>query len=723
MHGGEQAGHAGGGHSAEGQHDRLSVVVAVVIAFATLVAATAGYLQENASVAAGNARLAAEALSLEALASAQSSGTKAQVAFETYGRWVEQQTAAANALLAGLYAGDDEARSTALDLERERWLAVADATRRLTDIDLEGEFGPERDPTFPARYFAAAEQESLRLGALQDAADERATHDDERAATYTAALAILAVALYLFGLALAVSGAWLRQGFFVLGLVLLITGGGWTALTAGQPPLTTDDEAADAYARARVAYETAYDSAGYHAAEQLYDEAIRLRPTFARAYAERASSVILGATPQRSGLVSLVPTDALRRARADLEQARSLGLANAQTHASIGFYTFVEGLQSGDDGLIVVSADASRQAVALDPGQPVYRYNVGVALAALGRFDEARAAYDEAVARTLYVDDARSDLRAEPYIEEAWLGGALTDLELVARYRPALADPLRELKEQLVGRVASESLDQPAQSHASVGEVQVDVFPAEVQWQAPIEGYDAERDVVSTQWYQQDESGLGWAVLPEVSGTGAPRTGIDGRLFRLSPYLDAVYPPACLKPAAHRVELYINGRLAGQGEATAEFADYSAFVARELTFAFCRPADWQRRDDRLPGLIDGYQSPDGKRGAYVARWGLPGSLLSADDIVARWADLTTDSFSEWFPSPPSFSEDLGTSEAYFVGLADAAWRWYDYGSGYVRLAAGLTDDGAVLIGMVYGPYDWFDGSEPYRILDSMIHLE
>jgi tetratricopeptide (TPR) repeat protein len=722
MHEG-QAGDAGVNHSAEAHSDRLSIVVAVIIALATLVAAITGYLQENASVAASDTRSAAEAHSLAAFASAQSSASRAQVAYEAYGRWVEQQTAATSALLAGLYAGDDEARSRALDLERERWLTAAEATRRLTDIDLESEFGPERDPTFPARYFAAAEQESFRLGALQDAADERATQNDERAATYTAALAMLAVALYLFGLTLAVRAAWLRRGFFAVGLVLLMTGGGWAAATATLPPPASDDAAATAYARARVASNTAYDEAGYRAAEQLYDEAIRLRPTFARAYAERAGSIILGATPQRSGLISLVPTDALRRARVDLEQARSLGLANAQTHASLGFYAFVEGLQSDDDALLGQSAEFSRQAIARDPREPVYRYNLGVALAALSRFDEARAAYDEAVARTLYVDEARTELRAEPYGEEAWLGGALTDLELVVRYRPALADGLRELKEQLVGRIAGQSLDQPAPSPASVGEVEVNVFPAEVQWQAPIADYDPARDVVSTQWYQQDESGLGWAVLPEVSGVDAPATGTDGRLFRLAPYLDAVYPPSCLKPATYRVELYVNGRLAGQGEATAEFADYSAFMARELTFAFCRPAEWQRREDRLPGLIDGYRSADGERGAYVARWGLPGSLLQTEDIVSSWADLTIDSFTDWFPAEPSFSEDLGTSDAYFVGLADRTWRWYDYGTGYVRLAAGLTDDGAVLVGMVFGPYDWFDGSEPYRILDSMIHRE
>ena len=58
-----------------------------------------------------------------------------------------------------------------------------------------------------------------------------------------------------------------------------------------------------------------------------------------------------------------------------------------------------------------------------------------------------------------------------------------------------------------------------------------------------------------------------------------------------------------------------------------------------------------------------------------------------------------------------------------MGLAQPAWRWYDYGSGYVRVGAGVTADGAVLVGMVYGPYAWFDGEEPYRIVNSLIEVK
>ena len=58
-----------------------------------------------------------------------------------------------------------------------------------------------------------------------------------------------------------------------------------------------------------------------------------------------------------------------------------------------------------------------------------------------------------------------------------------------------------------------------------------------------------------------------------------------------------------------------------------------------------------------------------------------------------------------------------------MGLQQPAWRWYDYGSGYVRVGAGMTTDGAVLVGMVYGPYAWFDTDEPYQIIKSLIEVK
>jgi len=705
--------------------ERIAGIVAIVIAFATLIAATAGFLQANSSGAAGNLRDQAEQLSLQALSSSQSAQQNAQVNLENFQQYIDQRTRSGNALLASVYAGaaQNTAEQQALQRDSERWNTLAQSSLKLTNIDPGGDFGPDKDPTFPRRYFANATQDSLRLNALEDAADEQASAADQRAAAYTAIIATLAVSLYLFGLTLAVEGRRLRTGFLGTGLALLVVATAWMAVTVVSPASAPNDDAASEYAQARVAALTAVDSAGFANAEAHYAKAIAERPTFARAYSERAGVIVSGASPQRTGYVSLAPVDALQRARADLETARALGLQNAQTSGDLGFYTFAQGIQSNDQNLLSQSLAYTKQAISLDPGEPVYRYNLGVALTAIGRIDDARNAYNDAVMRTIYADDAQTQLRGDPDLEEAVMGGALTDLETVRKYRTDLDAQVQSLKEGIVGRVAAESPDATAQSPATFADLQLDTFPAEVQWQGNLAHYDPVRDTISAQWYHQDPQDLGWAVVPEISTATAPTKGTDGRYFVLAPYLSRVSPPQCLPSGQYKVEIYINDRRAAEGTAQSDFPDYQAFLARDLTSAVCRPPDWIRRTDGIPGLIDGFTSADGQYGVYLARYGIPGSLRQLPDLTASMEDLTIQSFASWFPSQPTYDSTTGTTTDYFEGLSNTAWRWYDYGTGKVRIAAGVTSDGAVAMGMVYGPKDWFNSATPTQILDSMIHAE
>ena len=714
-----------------GGRNRLSAAVAIIIAFATLVAAVAAFLQADAANLAGDRRGEAEQLSLQALASSQSSRETSQVELETFQQWVEERTNAGNALLASIYASNDPVRENSLQLEQERWETIAAATLKQSALDPESEFGPENDPTFPQRYFAAATEESTRLNALQDAANEEATKLDERAAGYTAILATLAVALYLFGLTLAVSNRGFQLGFLGVGLLLLSVAALWLVQTAFLPVSQTNDDAAAEYAKGRVAATTAFDQPGYKQAEDHYTRAIQLRPTYARAYVDRASAIFLGASPQRTGFASIAPPEALARATADLKSAVGLGMENASTLADLGFYTFAGGVQSVDLALINQSIDFTRRAILLDPTEPVYRFNLAVAMTAAGRFEEASGAYQDGVLSTIYVDATKSELRQEPFFEEQVLAGALTDLEIVRRYetdlervtgRVGFDDKIRGFKEQLVGRVTVEKPDPPVASPAVFANITLNVFPAELQWQGDVQNYDATRDTISAQWYHNDPEGHGWAVIPEVSRTSTPTADTNGRLFQRTAYTGNVTPADCLPPGSYRVELFVNGRLAAEAQSTPDFGDFDAFMARDLTAAFCRPYDWVRREDRLPGLIDGYQSPDGAYGAYLARYNLPGSLRNIDDVAAQMEDITIESFATWFPSTPTYDESYGTTDEYFMDLSPRAWRRYDYGTGSVRVGAGLTPDGAVIVGMVYGPYDWFNEPEPAQIIDSLIRV-
>jgi tetratricopeptide (TPR) repeat protein len=708
---------------ADRRGDRLSAAVALIIALTTVVVALVAYLQGASSTAANDRRLAAEQLSLQALASAQREQQAAQVNYATFARLVEQRTAAGNALLHSLYAEPGSAEEARLTREQARWERLAEATAGLTEIDLEAEFGPGHDPAFPARYFAAAAYESLRLNALQDAANEEAVRLDERAASFTAILAMLAVSLYLLGLTLAVDERWLKYGFLSVGVLLLSFSVGWSAAVMAEPVPVIDERAAEAYAHGRVALHTALDAEDYAEAVAHFDRALELRPGFARAYSDRADAIFLAATPQRTGFASIVPSDALRDARADLERARDLGLESAKSLGSLGFYAFLEGVQAGDRRLLEESIDYTRRAIARDPGEPVYRFNLAVALVAADRPEEARSAYSEALARALYLDDARREPRGEPWIEQDWLAGALTDLEIVLSHRPELAEVVLEMKQHIVGPISAGTLEPLASSPASISELSLTVFPAEAQWQARLEGYEPGRDVVTVQWYHHDADGLGWAVLPEISRTGTPLADTDGRHFQLHSYLAAVLPPACLPPGSYRGEVYLNGRLVGSGETVLPAGTEEAFVARDLTVAFCRPADWQPLEDALPGLIGGTTNPDGSSGAYAVRYAFPRRFEQLDSLSAEIMQITVESFADSFPGVPLHVEQAGTTSGYFMGLADTAWRWYDYGTGYVRAGAGLSEDGAVIVGLVFGPYAWFDGDEPYQLLSSFVAYE
>ena len=130
--------------------DRLSAVVAIVIAFTTLVAAVAGFLQADTAQAAGNRRDEAEQLALQALSSAQSSRENAQVELETFHLWVEQRTQAGNALLASLYSSSDPVRQNTLLLEQQRWETIAAATLKQSELDPNVRIRAGERPDLPA---------------------------------------------------------------------------------------------------------------------------------------------------------------------------------------------------------------------------------------------------------------------------------------------------------------------------------------------------------------------------------------------------------------------------------------------------------------------------------------------------------------------------------------------------------------------------------------------
>jgi tetratricopeptide (TPR) repeat protein len=700
---------------------RLSRVIAILIGITTLATAYMAFLQHEAAAANTDASLRAQRLGIQAAENRFVSEQRAQVDLHAYAVAVEQRQQAANLGQQARALGGAEAHG--LLVEAETWTRMAERTDEITPVRVGAPDGPDRDPAFPSRFIAASGREAIRLGALQDAVNDESSGWSERSSAYTAILAIFAVALYLFGFSLTVERVRVRAIYATAGIALFIVGSGWGALGAVDPPRLAPDEAADAYADGRLALDTAWDATGYQEAYDRLSRAIELRPGFARAYVERSEAAFRLGSPQRSGFFSISSPEWLERSTADLVRAHELGSREIKVLADLGFQRFLQGIQAHRPELLEQSIAATRQAMALTPGDPVVRYNLAVALLAAGRTGEARAAYADAVRATVYGDVGARVAREDPYGEEAYLAGALTDLGLLESFRPELVAEIAEIKASIVTAVASGASDRPPPASApEVSDLAVDVFPSTIQWRAHLDGFEPGTDTLSVQWLLLDPAGLGWAVLPEISALSVdpvPNSDEPGGYFHLDAYTAAMAPPACLPSGTYRVELYSGGRLVGQAEKRVAFGDFDALAVRDVGVVLCRPRGWEAAPERELGLIAGARSPDGTEGVYVVHLQQPRLEEDPGETSVRAIEETLATYAGVLPGRAAYVQPSGTDDGYFLGLDGGRWRWYPYDGGLVRIGAGLGTDGSVTLALVFGPDVWFDGEDWGRILDSV----
>jgi hypothetical protein len=509
----------------------------------------------------------------------------------------------------------------------------------------------------------------------------------------------------------------------------VIVGAVWAVALALAAPQTPSPEAAEAFADGHVKLLAAGTPAQYRAAVEAFDRAIELRPTFARAYQERSEAQFLAGAPPGQGFFSVSDAKAVEDSTDSLEKALELGLENPMVLGNLGFSRFLQALESDDPSLFEESLEFTTRAREINPGDPTLAYNRGAALVGLGRADDARAAYEQAIRLTIYSDPEKQVLRADPAGEERYVAGALADLELLAAARPAMVDQVRGLKELIVGSdtldrvgVGETELEIPGGTIKAPGEEEaVVVFPAEVQWTAVLPGFNPDTDVISQQWYFQGPENLGWAALPSVSGVVTPTKEVDEGYFVLRSYLASTFPPSCLASGTYRVELYANGRLVGVGEGEAPRPELVGYVAWDLNAALCRPVDWVRSDDVIPGWADGYVGPQKDRGVFVFRYTPPRTEATFDLLDGTVEQV----FDHLFPSQPTLDTAEGTDTDFFMGLNEPRKRWYDYDGGRVLAGAGVANDGAVIVALAWGPTDLFDeaGDLGLRVFDSFIEFE
>lgn len=683
--------------------DSFSRRVALLIAVATLVAAWVAYQHAAVTTQSSRAAATAHALAVDVLGATLRSEQAAALELDRLQAQIQQEVNAAN-LLQQWAAATDDATAAELDarLRVSEALAgeVADATHIAARDDT-----PEQDPLFPARLVARLSHGVFEGEALEDAAIHESAEAGSRAATLAGVLAILAVSVYLMGLSLTIQQTTARRALAAIGAGLVILASGWAiaAALAPVPSAETDRvrEAARAYADGQVAYQTAVDRADYDEAVGHFSRAVEVRADFAAAHDALAAAAFAAGSPQHSSLLSISTPEAVELSTRHLQQAIDLGLRNALNVNNLGWHTLLIGLESDSAAHVRQSLALFDEAIDLGEEDPIPRYNRALALTALGRLPEARAAYLGAVTASTYSDE---------------LAGALTDLEILVRYRPDLAPKVQEMKDLIVGAFWGTNPEADPMAAVWALDDVAQLFPAEVQAGIGYEGL-VPADTVAIIWYFNDLAQSGWHVLPEIS-VRAPTLEGDNTHYELTSLLENSVPARCLEQGDYRAEIYLNGRMVDRIDDSATFTTNVPTTFREMAIAACRQSEWGQVDGVLGGALDGYSSPGGDRGLYVMSLQAPGRDLGPEGIAAA-----VDAFIEAFGSAllPALPDPLGApvDDPYFLQWDDVAVLDYWYDGGQLRAGAAVRDD-VLVIGLVFGSSRWWETDEPYDAFESFV---
>lgn len=121
-------------------------------------------------------------------------------------------------------------------------------------------------------------------------------------------------------------------------------------------------------------------------------------------------------------------------ALSDLKRTVELGRAGVHAQSSLAWAAYL----SGDNATAV---QASAVAVQLQPDRPDLAFNKALILLAASQIADANAAYDDAIAVTLRLDDVLARSR--------YFGGAYRDLDQLLQRRPDLEQDIRALQERI----------------------------------------------------------------------------------------------------------------------------------------------------------------------------------------------------------------------------------------------------------------------------------
>ena len=738
------------------------------IVLTTLLAAIVGYLLNHATNESDRANDRAQQYALQASAELPAARQKAEADYFNYVlRQAELRKAGAAFWEASFIALEGDFRWSDMQAAAQ---AVADSTAASIPDDLgpDSAFGPARDPFFPNAFLTVRTAQATKLTALQDGENEIGGRWSKLTSEYSAVLTIFAVALFLLGTALGLYGS-SRLMFAVLGVVLVAIGTGWSLNAARTPPGKVSEAAADSFTLGEHYLATASNKDGLDQAIAAFTDAVEERPTFARAYFERSvAEGSRGSQAVGGGFLSNVEDEWLEKQIADEQKAFDLGLRDTGLLNNLGFDQYVWWLRHESGRPPSESIDLFRDVTTRDPEDPVTWMNLALILLADGQIEEAESVYRIGIQHILYTGPTADVPRVNAGGRQGqWLSGALTDLDNLelghaVADKPEIQEAARTMK-LLVATALATNGDDPPATEVDIDEDSIAfvVTPdgPQVSFTTP-DGYggdtgkDIAEEAVTIVWYQRPPSDGGvenaWNGISEITNWGSKDFGYhplqyssnDGTYFDNEHFLQ--FARQCLPTADYKVEIYINGRLEVSAvEPAIDTGQLTAAYESDMRVGFCRPEDWALHEDflgtgpdgqtgSLEGIVFGYEAPDRSQGAYMFRiYPYSGAFFDADgDGDTHDVTETMMAAAVGFLSGDALANDLAVEDEeaglYFMALGQTDREIY--GSGSTGTAAvvggGQTDDGAIVVGIVFGPsdqIDFFDDtiSELEKVYDSI----
>jgi tetratricopeptide (TPR) repeat protein len=709
------------------ERQRFGQFVAVAIVVTTLLAALCGYLQAHALTHNDDALVRGEqwsefasritdqdqqAQQLLVARARRARSERLQAAYDSgQARWNAQPTAGASAqqlqALAATTNADSRQLCQGLSAEFAS-IRAADSAWLSDPVDAGGGNGrscssaaSDTSTAGGSASFVSNDQRILyQLDGLKEASNTEAAAAEKQFTRYAVSLAILAVAVFLLGYSLTPHGRHHRKLYAFTAGVLVLGASLWGVYAAVRSPQKASTAAMASYADGRMAF----DRGDYGLAVQDFTRTIEQQPNFASAYEWRAESYAGGVQT----LFQVGPRD-LARGIADATQARSLGSDDPLLLNDLSARLYVSGMRHRDRGQIAEAADLMANAHRLSPTNPAIAVNFAEDQVALGR--PWKLAYAQAERLDAAVQDTSVRLSSLSSLTNVW------DTPLGRSLRPSLAAAKEDLVASLsAGHGPAASSPPPPGLLAPGGTPSLsvslhsrsgDLTLSPGQGEFFIDrgrGFDPVRDSLYAVWYRW--SGGAWQSLPGLSGPVQKNTPTELNTSDSAPDQNRLFAIAtrqagsdCLASGEYKVELYVNGKFAGQ--ATAEYAptQLTSTPLADMSFSVCRPPHWTPAPAAQEGLIDGYVSPQKNAGMLVvdASSAAPTPTASApvlQRVVQRLGGVLPARLTK--PTAATGNEFAG-------GMCDGYVEEYQYPGGVLAAGIGRDNYGRELAGIVWGP--------------------